>query len=529
MVSFNLIDKPWIPVERRHGERPGTVERISIRDALCHANDVAAIRHQSPLAVGALYRLLGGILQRALVTYTTRPDNHVERCAEWFLNGWPVAEVESYLATWYDSFDLFSESKPFLQVPGLWDEKWLDSWTRLTADLGSGNTNFLYNASKRYIPSSDAAPISAADAAVLLIEHQQFGLGGLIKRLVTSVQAAPLASSAVFLPVGASLRESLVLQMFDNRVNAAGDLPCWEQSWWPLTQNTLESQVEKVAPGPIATITWPLRAIRLLPERDGDSLTVRSMVYAAGLPLANSEERGKQDDMVAQRVTADKRVLPLRFSESKSIWRNVEAFLPLVKYKEATQATRIPPVVKHALAVWATMREISREHVRGLRVVGQINDKSKVDLVVDSAFVLGPAALDAERHGQGILDVVNTAEDIGSALSVAGYILAKNLLKYDEQSADPDAARRLARSIGADREFWATMDQLFYAYLARAEGEDDKVAMIESMHDAARQSWQTTVQQVGRNARNLKAIAQAERKFLHDMYHILKPFREYAE
>jgi hypothetical protein len=42
------------------------------------------------------------------------------------------------------------------------------------------------------------------------------------------VQAAPLASSAVFLPVGASLQESFVLQMFDNRVNAANDLPCWE-------------------------------------------------------------------------------------------------------------------------------------------------------------------------------------------------------------------------------------------------------------------------------------------------------------
>jgi hypothetical protein len=73
------------------------------------------------------------------------------------------------------------------------------------------------------------------------------------------------------------------------------------------------------------------------------------------------------------------------------------------------------------------------------------------------------------------------------------------------------------------------MDQLFYAYLARAESDDDKMAMIESMHEAAKRSWQTTVQHIGRNARNLKAIAQAERKFLHDVYHILKPFREYAE
>jgi CRISPR-associated protein Cse1 (CRISPR_cse1) len=197
-----------------------------------------------------------------------------------------------------------------------------------------------------------------------------------------------------------------------------------------LLQSILESQGEKIAPGPISTIAWPLRAVRLLPESDGESLTVRSMVYAAGLPLDNTEERGKQDDMVAQRVTADKRVLPLRFSENKAIWRNVEAFLPLVKHKESEQATRIPPVVKHALAVWATIRERDVEHVRGLRVIGQINDKSKVDLVVDSSFVLGPAALDAERHGQGILDVVKTAEDLGSALSVAGYILAKNLLKY---------------------------------------------------------------------------------------------------
>ena len=59
-VSFDLLKRAWVPCIRADG----TLDELSLRDALVRAHELRALHGESPLVVAALYRLLLAVLHR---------------------------------------------------------------------------------------------------------------------------------------------------------------------------------------------------------------------------------------------------------------------------------------------------------------------------------------------------------------------------------------------------------------------------------------------------------------------------------
>src|SRR5579884_3951395 len=321
MASFNLLSDPWIPVLDLAGAR----RLVGIRDALGEARCIKRISLASPLAEIAVHRLILAILHRALDGPSSTAD-----AVEIYKSGQlPRTRIEAYLDRWAHRFDLFDSG----HNPTLFDHTLDDS----------------------------PPPASPAEAALALIVHQSFAPGGLIKRLgVTSGKAAPLASVAVFLPQGATLFETLLLNL--SPYTSEGDEPIWEHP--PYRAGDIEGgRARAMLSGLTRIYTWMSRAARLLSEDGGK---VRFIAYGPGV---QPQEAPSLDPMLAyQRI--DSRMHPYKLPHDRSFWRDFEAVLP------GDPGWVAPGVLAHARGF---LRQTERTSLLvPLVVAGQITDQAKV-------------------------------------------------------------------------------------------------------------------------------------------------------
>jgi CRISPR system Cascade subunit CasA len=310
-LSFNLCTEPWIPV-RAHS----SVQLVSLETALLNARAFQRLEHSSPLVTVAVYRLLLAVLHRAL-----EGPNRPEDAARWYREGFPAERIQTYLRRWHEHFDLFG-AHPFMQVPDLPLEPSLtDHWSRLAAERGSGNTSFLFNDRLRENVPSASDGIPPAEAALRLLEHQTFSLGGLVKRLgVTAMPAAPSASAALVIAAGDNLLETLALNLVPYTAMDRGlDSPVWERD--PVRFKQLEGGFKAAMRGITDRYSWTPRAIRL--KRDGDA--VRFMIFAPGAALDGD---GEKEPMAAALIGRDGEPRTLGLREGRGLWRDFHALVP---------------------------------------------------------------------------------------------------------------------------------------------------------------------------------------------------------
>jgi CRISPR system Cascade subunit CasA len=476
-LNFNLCTEPWIPVRSASG-----VQRVSLETALVDAKQFQRLEHASPLVTVAVYRLLLAVLHRAL----EGPDRP-EDAARWYRDGFPAERIRAYLQRWHDHFDLFG-AHPFMQVPDLPLEPNLtDHWSRLSAERGSGNTSFLFNDRLRDSVPDASDGISFADAALHLLEHQTFALGGLVKRIgVTSMTAAPSASAALVMAAGDNLLETLALNLVPYTATDRGrDSPVWERD--PLHFKQLHGGFKAIMRGITDRYSWTPRAIRL--ERDGE--VVRFMVFAPGSAL---EGDGEKEPMAAAYIGRDGEPRTLGLREGRGLWRDFHALVPR---PDGASGIR---TLENARKVLQHLGQRSKFRAY---VFAQANDKAKLLLTRAEAFTLPELVLsDHDVRSFVETNILQVAERVGRNLEAGARTIAEKLLAAGERKPLPADTAKLASTFGHAAIFWTTLEREFSALLERLPTDPDE---FDAQRKGLQEDWLKLAEQTA-----WRALGEAE-------------------
>lgn len=506
---FNLIISRWIPVQVI-GE--GGLRLVGLREAIEQARTFTGIEDASPLQTAALYRLLLAVLHRAL-----QGPQDVYDVADWWRDGFPQALLDTYFHHHEPRFELFGEA-PFMQVADLPLEGFSQSWERLGAEVGGGNTTLLFNTARRtgHVPFAQ----DAGTAARRLLEHQSFALGGLTRKFTASASGAPSATAALILARGQNLHETLCLNLVPYTQGLDQDLPPWELP--PATTESMKAfypnggKEKRSQPlwGPVQGYVWPGRSIRLVQEPDG---RVSQVAYAEGVPPKLVE--GWQDPMTALRRLKDGTFYPMKLSAERLFWRDFSAVVPdlareTVVNEEKGEASvregRAPLVLGHALALY---RELGLENQPiPMQVFGQVNDQAKIELWRTERYDLPTSAQDPHLF-QHVTTALNEAQETRDVLSSALRGLAGRLLSAGGRDAHKDDVTRLARSLGGEQAYWATLEDAFRIFLRHLSGDVD-AALNTWRADLARvaaNAWTLASRSAGKDGRALRARYESER------------------
>ena len=425
-VAFSLLDQSWIPVRLANGG----VEEVSLMDALENAREFHAVEHQDPLVAISVFRLLLAFVHRAL-----DGPGSVDDAAQWCENGFPGEALTTYANQWSEHFDLFHPERPFLQHPGITNPRFQDPWTCLQAATSAKNTNFLFRESLRGL-ESPVAGISAAEAARLLVGHQTFALGGLIRRLRTSIQAAPNARGALTVVNGANLLETLCLNLVPH---PKGVPTRWEEG--PADFADLEEAVASPIEAACQSYAWPARAILLNPDSDG---WVLSVGYAAG----RAHIEGFVDPMQAMVPGFQDQIAPLRHSSRREMWTQISALVP-------APAGGHPAVIEHARGLLSHMGRPAAQ--LSVDVVGLDCHKAKI--------------LDV-RNERLVISLEFAREQVGSWLDSARQRLDSFLealeIVFCSLGHDQESAKARIASLGVERLYWSGLKPKFEDFLTKA-------------------------------------------------------------
>lgn len=318
--AFNLLTDPWLPVL----PAAGPPRSVSLLEALTQAHEFRGLALAHPLEHVAALRLLLAVLYRV-----TPPSSNLSDMQRLYREGrLPADAIEGYLKKHRERFDLEGET-PFLQVPDL--ETTPTAITVLSADLPQGGWPLLTGR-----PDTDPPPLTPAQAARVLLAHQTFALGGLMKRHgVTAALDAPSARFALFHAVGNTLARTLLLNLAPP--TAPADLPFWERPQ-PLAAD-VEGYRTRVQPlGPATTYTYLSRAVRLLPRADGRYAQVH---HAAGWFY----DELPHDPMLAWAEHPTRGRVPHRLDPEREAAFDLLAALPV------GEGSRYPATLRHALAL----------------------------------------------------------------------------------------------------------------------------------------------------------------------------------
>lgn len=381
--SFNLIDRPWIPVR----DFAGDIREVSLREffhAACYVQDLAAeteaMRH-------AIFRAIAAVFYRAFDTGFTEGDDRVTFARDILETGGKgkvLGVIDSYLDEFYDRFDLLHPVTPFMQVPDLRTAKgeW-KSLEILVPDYRKEDSPFGMLTGK--------VELSLAQAARYLIFTNAYDISGIKSGAVGDSRvkggkgypmgigwAGYLGGTIIS---GSNMWETLVLNYVPgfNREKTIGDgesLPIWEEP--PLTAAERENPVI----GPVALLTWPQRRFRLLVE-DG---------ICKGVLVANGDPAQLENLAIVEPFTCwrfDKYsskpgklvYKPQKLSAGKSLWQGLNTLFPTSR-----SAAADPEVVKkfniHEVFIPSeTLRWIGELRERGVLQPDKLLQVSVVSMV----------------------------------------------------------------------------------------------------------------------------------------------------
>ncbi|WP_102127951.1 type I-E CRISPR-associated protein Cse1/CasA [Deinococcus planocerae] len=519
---YDLLTEPWIPVRPLDGS---PMREVGLREVLLQPEHFASVEGETPLITAALYRLLLAILHRAL-----RGPQSAREAARWFEHGWNEderAKIEAYLGV-PGRFDLLGDT-PFMQVPDLPLDGFAQSWERLGAEVGSGNTTMLFNLSFR--KGHAPPPVTLAQAARRLLEHQAFVLGGLTRKFTHAGSGAPAATAALVMARGESLRETFALNLVPYAPEEGKDAPPWELP--PLSVKDLRALYpdgqarRRPVQGIAQAYAWQSRGVKLYPVEEEGQPVVRVIAHAEGVPPEVAERF--RDPMTATVPLKDGRLISLSLDRERAFWRDFEAIVP-ERAKRVTlggdgQPITVsgtePPVLDHAMQV---CRRLRRGQVP-LMVFGQVTEQGKIELSRSEAYAL-PVFGDTEKKvPAAISTALGNANVVGKAVSATTRFLAEHLLAVGERKPHRDDVAKLAQSLGGAQAYWSALEFPFRSFLATLAERGD-VAALEGwnaeLDRAARHAWSVAKREAGTDARARRAVHESEGYLMKTLFDLRK-------
>ncbi|MER7369321.1 type I-E CRISPR-associated protein Cse1/CasA [Nonomuraea wenchangensis] len=496
-MAFDLMEQPWLPVERYDG----TIEHVGLRALLLQAGNLRRVAAETPTMTASLYRLVMALAHR--VYGPTDED----AWARLWRDGLPTNSMDEYQERHLDRFDLFHPDRPFLQCPPL-ASCTPSSPAKLVLERAAGNNVTLFD----HTTANDEVLLEPGLAARWLVTVHAYDPGGTktpYRKIKSSVRG--LANYfGVALVEGGTLLETLLLNMPIYRpgweqplATTVRDRPAWED-------NTFHNPEPEKRPalGWTDLLTWPARRILLIPRQTENGPMVEKVVIAPGSEL-------HQDLVDVELMSAFRRpprkprqkkwepFRAVRLDERRGVWRHTETLL----LAGDEQQRRRPRTLEH-IAELVDSGVIPDDIVYTLRVFGQrLGSQAAVVQSWAEETVAAPVALLRAQY-----------ESAGPIIGHAVDLADKAAQALRDMEKDYAAAMSVDREPGIDLAYWARLPRSFDAFLrtlaqAFREGDPETTA-VEGWADAVRKAATLTANRWAYGSpRTGRALSQAGRTF----------------
>ncbi|MBB6171325.1 CRISPR system Cascade subunit CasA [Nocardiopsis mwathae] len=454
VLSFDLTERPWIPVQRLDGSEA----ELSLRQVFVQADTLRRISGDLPTQEFALLRLLLAILHDVVDGPADAEEWHDELWAE----GLPITAITSYLDTHRSRFDLLHPSTPFLQVADLTTGKRdVTSLDKIVADVPNGARFFTMRAhgaprlgfaeAARWIVHAHAYDPSGiksgalGDPRVKSGKGYPLGVGGAGNLGGVYVEGDDLSQTLILNLIATEDAEVMGLRTDDD------DRPAWR--FPPSGAAPLDTVEQSRRPYGLRDLyTWQSRRVRL----HYDTAGVHGVLLAYGDPLAPQHLRRREPMTAWRRSPAQEKKLgralvymPREHDPAISAWRGLGALItgeaPGSRQRQEA-ASGLPPRIVEWIARLARDGYVSPTHRIRLRLAGAVygTQQSVIDEVVDDRIDMAVALLHEREStlGQEAVDAVRAAERAVGALAN----LASNLAQAAGE--DQESPRATARDHG---------------------------------------------------------------------------------
>lgn len=518
MVIYNLIHEPWIPCLDAES-RPRHVGLVNL---FRQADTLLEISDPSPLVTIALHRPLLAIL------YRTQKVSGNEAWSRLWREGWDQKAIDEYLERWEPSFDLFSKTAPFYQRIDLeGDHDNATPISKLSPEMTAGNNKQLFDHSSDTSPR----PVSAADAARLLVSIQSWGLGGgKSGGGRPNYQHAPLVGGAAVILKGKTLRETLLLNLVPKKrlggtprnfvTDDTQDVCAWEKSDTPPVPSRLPLGISDY-------LTWQSRYIRLLPN---DDAAVSRCIYCQGEGIAT--EGRLLDPFHAIYETKKGQLASVSVKRDQATWRDSAS---LFNTFDESGSLGVAAVSAYAGIVQNRMID-PRKRIPAL-VAGMANDKAAVlrwtsDLItVPERLLIDAEAIAALEHE------IDAAKDIAKVISRGLYFYTAYFLFGDRVREDGigtlgrnenDDCRKLAQKLSVSEQFWSEAELAFSEYMASDDFPDGAKWRL-SIRRSAIDVFEASIASAEINPRVLRAQVPARGVFYGELNKLIPKPNEGGE
>ncbi|MDN5725322.1 MAG: type I-E CRISPR-associated protein Cse1/CasA [Propionibacteriales bacterium] len=410
-AQYSLLDEPWIPIMWSDG----SAGEMSLRELFAKAPTIKSLAGEMVTIDAVVLRLVVAIVLRA----TFEPDR-TRREAEGVWGSWWSdwsrldEQVQAYLTTYEDRFDLLHPTTPFMQVA--------------TLDTPSGNRSGLHklvpNITGLFRMRQDAAEsgLTLKEAARLILLAQSYDPSGIKSGATDDERASggkgyPSGYSAwagvigIVTPEGANLAQTILLN------TNPMDVPNNDSAVWERPAQTGAVDAGHAFPsGPADLLTWQSRRIRLFVDED----RVHDVILANGDFVTPHGLHG-MEPMAAWRISQTQTKKggpnvwwPVSFDPSRQIWRGIE---PLLAQHEGA-----PPTLTWVRSLMG-YGLLPKDTTVAIRTIGLTygSNNSIVSGSVDDRLTLQLIALASEALTKAAGEAVVTAQKgVGAITGLAG-------------------------------------------------------------------------------------------------------------
>ena len=490
--TFNLIDQPWIPCITKDGQ----VKELGLKDTLLQAHELQGLGGDTPLVTAALYRLLLAVLYRAM----SSPEDDQDWEELWQVGRWDADRITSYLERWHDRFDLFHPEHPFYQWRS--ENSKLKSVNLMILDAASGNNATLFD---HHTDEKDIA-LTPAEATRILLVVQTFspaGTGGLAPKDSAN---APWATGIIFLTEGITLFDTLAFNWMPtdwwwNEQSVVNDAPIWE----------FDRPTEPARNYPLGItdyLTWPNRAILLIPETREQTLIVRKAEMGTGLKLDSSV----LDPFKHYRTNKQHGLIPLRFSEYRALWRDSASLLRFQRNREDVRAPR----VLDWLATLLNYHVVESSYPYRLMAMGMSSNKAKIEFYREEHMPLPSSYLRDEKLVEQLGTAIEISENVRQALMravsrLATLVISPTADEPDGRKPDKKDVNNLMAHWAVERFYWAELEPEFFHLLeALPQNPNDALEQwAETLLSTAESAFARAESALPDDARGLRAAVRA--------------------
>lgn len=497
-VSFNLMDRPWIPVTMLND---GEHRELSIIETFEQAGVIRSIDGDIPLQRFAIVRMLVAILYGRFGNDITAEEWKEDLYDQGADDPDIKQTIRDYCETWRWRFDLFDDKVPFYQVADLHTAKYeVSGLERLILDVPSGEPLFTTRLGE------GLRSISAAEAARWLVSVQAYDASGIKSGAVGDprvkggkgypIGVAWAGHLGGYLIEGTNLWQTLILNYAGYEALGLGtadvqwsdDVPEWEREPSGAQPAAgFDQPVERTADtsffhGPATLMTWQSR--RMLLAHEGETVT--------GVLVCNGDRLKPQNGQYFETMTGWRRsptqekalkrplvYMPRKHDPARALWRG----LPLLTGAENSDNANTNNALRPYTMAWLSHVRSAmqwndtvpiRLHAFGVEYG---NNDAVIDTVIDDMLDLNLIVIASRSPNMG--QMLRQAIDNTDQGVFALRTLAANIASAAGLPAE--SAQRRASELG-----YVTFDRAFRQWVRGIDHDDDLYELQAQWNRTAR-------------------------------------------